>query len=96
MVGEQIYLVKSYKKGEEIAHSYEIPPCEDVKNVWRSLKITADTFDKFKKVVKGVQHVINELDSITNAHKERMAENSFINRLETKLTIGQNKLEAQK
>ncbi len=96
MSNENNYIILSYRKGEGIAHSYEMSLCEDAKTVLRSVKVTETNFKNFKIVIKGVQTVLNEIDSITNSHEERMNKNKKINRLETKLTIGRNSLEVQK
>ena len=96
MSNENNYSIISYRKGNDIAHNYEMTLCEDVKTVLRSIKVTEANFKNFKIVVKSVQNVLNEIDSIKDSHEGRMNKNKKINRLETKLTIGQNNLEAQK
>ena len=96
MSNENNYNIISYRKGTDIAHNYEMALCEDVKTVLKSIKVTETNFKNFKIVVKGVQSVLSEIDSITSSHEERMNKNKKINRLETKLTIGRSNLEAQK
>jgi len=95
-MGEQEYVIKSYRKGEGISHNYEVAPCEDVKNIWRTMKVTETNFGKFEHIIKGVQKVIDEMNSITKAHEERMEKNKDINRLETKLIVIQESYKEEK
>jgi len=84
---ENEYLIKSYRKGKEIVHSYEIMPCDEVKNAWKTQKISGENFEKFKRVVRETQKVVDEIGSISGSHKDRMEKNKDIGRLETKLII---------
>ncbi len=88
MIDANQYMVESKGRGERITHMYWAGESVDVKNILKGQKLNQEQYNKFKQTVEGILKITKEIDTIAKEHGERLNKNGVINKLETKITIG--------
>jgi len=85
--GKNQYGVESQRKGESITNIYGTGEFENVKRMLSGQNLNDAEYANFKKAVKGVSVIIDDLDKITENHANKLDKEKQIIKLEMKVTI---------